>query len=115
MKGTSVEENSDETIDLKMNYIEVPLDFIYSLGSNGLFINAGPYLGLVMSADLEGEDFKDDLESIDFGLNVGAGYRTGNISVGVQYGLGLSNIAKEIEDGDSVKNTNISIYGIYHL
>jgi hypothetical protein len=118
MKGSKFEFDFGgvtESATSKFNYLEVPLDFIYGVGNNGIFLSAGPYLGLLLSADSEGEDIKDSAESIDFGLNVGAGYRTGNISVGVQYGLGLSNIAKDAGDGESVKNTNLSIYGIYHL
>jgi hypothetical protein len=105
-----------ESLDFKLTYLEVPLDFVYNAsGVDGLKINAGPYLGLLLAAKADGEDVKDDVESLDFGLNLGLGYRFGNISIGAQYGLGLANLQKESNGDETVKNTNISIYGIYHL
>ena len=52
------------------------------------------------------EDAKDDFESVDFGVNFGAGYDfTENLSVGLRYNLGLSNVYKT-EAGDDFKNSN---------
>jgi len=52
------------------------------------------------------QDAKDAFESVDFGLNLGAGYDfTKKFSVGVRYSFGLANVAK-IEDGSNEKLKN---------
>ena len=59
--------------------------------------------GITVSGD---EDVKDEFESIDFGFNFGAGYDfTENLSAGLRYNLGLSNIAKT-DSGDDFKLSN---------
>lgn len=101
----------------KLNYIEVPLDFSYAAGA--VNINAGPYVALLMSAnvDAEGEsmDIKDDVKGVDFGLNFGLSYDVNEmISVGAQYGLGLSNIDDSGEGSEvTIKNKVISFYAGY--
>lgn len=113
-KGYSL-EFLDDDITANFGYIEIPLDFVYKTGA--LDISAGPYLGLLMSATAEGEDVKDQAESLDYGLNLGLSYNiNANIGVGLNYGLGLANIAKT-EDGDdsTVKNKVIGISLMYSL
>jgi len=101
--GTSVSSN--------FSYIEVPVDFVYKSGS--LSVHAGPYLGLLMAASSDGEDIKDVTKSIDFGLNFGAGYNFGLIGVGVNYGLGFSNITEDPEG--SAKNKVLAFYVTYSI
>jgi len=76
-------------------------------------LEAGPQIGFLVSAKSEGVDVKDFVESIDFGLNLGAGYDfTEKFSAGLRYNFGLSNIAKtEPGDGDNtdIKNGVFSI------
>jgi hypothetical protein len=115
-KGFNSNDGSED-LDAKFGYFEVPLDFVYNAsGVEGLKLNAGPYVGILTSAKVNGIDFKDDVESLDFGINVGLGYRFGDISIGAQYGLGMAELVKDNDGGsESAKNTNISFYGIYHL
>lgn len=79
-------------------------------------LEAGPQIGFLTSAKtstkLDGysqtfdEDAKKYFESVDFGLNFGAGYDfTKNVSAGVRYNLGLSNILKT-EPGDNSESQN---------
>lgn len=109
-------------VDVKtnLNYIDIPLSFTYAFNSreSGFFIEAGPNVQLLMSANIsadgESEDVKEDFESLDFGLLIGAGYKVNsNLSFGVNYNLGLANIAKGAENGESAKNRNIGIYAAY--
>jgi opacity protein-like surface antigen len=107
-------------VNTNLTYIDIPLSFTYAFSSreSGFFIEAGPNVQLLMSAkieaDGESEDVKDDFESLDFGLLIGAGYRVNsNLSFGVNYNLGLANIAKGAEDGETAKNRNIGIYAAY--
>lgn len=107
-----------ETVTASYSYLDVPLSFVYNFSTEekGFFLEAGPYVGVLLSAKSEDEDIKDSFNTLDFGLNVGLGYDLGNIVVGANYGLGLANIAKT-EDGDdtTAKNKNISIYAIYQF
>ena len=63
-------------------YIEIPLDFTYSLpaGNNNIKIYAGPYLGYLLAAsDTEiGDDAKDAYKSTELGLNIGASFEFGH-------------------------------------
>ena len=100
---------------LKLNYIDIPLDFVYNAGD--LSINVGPYLGFLLSAKTSSGDIsidvKDSVSSLDFGLNAGLAYNLGPVSVGAQYGLGLANVNGLDDDDTSVKNNNISFYVMY--
>lgn len=112
-----------ETIEtkIKINYIEIPLDFSYAAGA--LDINAGPYIGYGLSAKAtseaggvkESEDIEFEnggLKRIDFGINLGLAYNFNTaLSLGAQYGLGLSNIADPV-DGDETTTKN-KVIGIF--
>lgn len=109
-KGTK-DDASD--IATNLSYLEVPLDLVFPLGG-GLAVNAGPYLGFLMSAKAGDFDVKDSTKSLDFGLNFGVGYDVDPFTVGLGYGLGLANIADQ-DDDTSIKNSNIALYVIYNL
>lgn len=49
--------------------------------------------------DGESDDFKDEMETVDFGLNIGAGYQLENgLLFNARYCYGLSNIVKDAGD-----------------
>lgn len=110
------------TADVKFNlsYINIPVMFKSYVGDK-FNLEAGPQIGFLTSAEtstkIDGysqtfdEDAKDFFESVDFGLNFGAGYDfTKNVSAGVRYNLGLSNIFKT-EEGDDSK-TQSSVFSL---
>ncbi|KQN38404.1 hypothetical protein ASE92_02925 [Pedobacter sp. Leaf41] len=112
--------------------IEVPINAVLRIptGDAGAFqINAGPYIGFNISGknkftgtytnsaiagstfsdrDIEfGSDANDDLSSIDFGANFGLAYRLNSgISVGANYGLGLSNLVPKDQRSNDDKLRN---------
>lgn len=100
-------------------YINVPVMFKY-FAAEKFSLEAGPQIGFLVSAEIKTKvdgygsskvDIKDNFESIDFGLNLGAGYDfTENLSVGARYNIGLANIAKT-EEGDDSKVHN----GVFSL
>jgi len=92
-----IEEN------LKLNYISIPLMAKYYFG--GFNVQAGPQLGLLMSAKAGDEDVKDGMKGMDFGLNLGAGYDFENgLGIDARYNIGLSNIAEDTEDDAKLLN-----------
>lgn len=99
-------------------YIEVPVNFVYYIpaGAGNVFLGAGPYaaFGVSVKEEFDGESesgsFKDaGLNAFDAGLNFLGGYKLSNgFLINAGYGLGLTNIVKDIEGG-SVKNKVFSV------
>ena len=107
---------------LSINYLEIPINCIYKvdLSSLKVLISAGPYLAYALSgkADAETINFgsdaeKDDMKPLDFGLNIGAGVEIKGVSIMMQYGLGLANLALRTDGGYSIKNYVIGISAGY--
>ncbi|MFH6999221.1 porin family protein [Flavobacterium sp. FlaQc-57] len=79
--------------DTKLNYINVPVLAKFYI-TKQFTVEAGPQIGFLVSAKNNGNDAKDGFKSVDTGFNFGAGYNfTENVSVGLRYTVGLSNIA----------------------
>lgn len=112
-----------ENGEINLGYINIPLMAKY-YATEKLFIEAGPQVGFLVSAIedynysytvngvlvdsevLDREDVKDNYETIDYGMNLGLGYYfTENISAGVRYNFGLSNILKD--SGDFKSNNGV--------
>ncbi|CAC9974126.1 PorT family protein [Flavobacterium sp. WLB] len=96
----------DVEMNYKLAYINVPVLAKYYVAEK-FSLEAGPQIGFLVSAkgkatvlgNSEEDDIKDGFESIDFGVDFGAGYDfTENLSVGLRYNLGLANLAKDAED-----------------
>jgi len=107
--------NYTADIKFKLSYINIPVMLKYYVADK-FNIEAGPQVGFLTSAKtstkVEGfsqtvdQDAKDYFESVDFGFNFGAGYDfTKNISAGIRYNLGLSNVLNTAS-GDSSKSEN---------
>lgn len=124
---------------LNLTYLSFPLMAKFALGGGNPgaarpFIMAGPEVGYLLSAetsDFEGEfhayvpaqgggaaeitesgtDVKDDIESLDYAVNLGAGiiFPLGQTSIFLDgwYSLGLSTVNKEGEN--SVKNNVVTL------
>ncbi|MFD2562171.1 porin family protein [Aquimarina rubra] len=103
---------------IKLDYLNIPVMAKFYV-VEGLSIQAGPQLGILLSAKEEGEDsidgeyeedIKDFVSSIDLGLNFGLGYQ---LEAGIffegRYNLGLTNINDDDEavDDSSVRNSVI--------
>ena len=99
---------SDEgDLTIKLDYLNIPIMAKYYV-TEGLSIEAGPQVGFLLSAkaefDSDSEDIKDELNSVDFGLNFGLGYKLDSgLNFGARYNLGLSNIP-DSDGGGDLKN-----------
>ena len=109
-QGAKVEEDGYK-VTLKMDYLNIPLMAKYYV-TEGLSFEVGPQVGFLLSAkvkeeydgDSETVDIKDSMNSVDFGLNFGLGYKLeSGLNFGAKYNLGLSEI-NEKNEGD--KETN---------
>ena len=118
--------NEKET--LRLNYLNIPIMAKF-YASEKFYVEAGPQIGFLLSAESEYEasgtdftgesfnesattDVKEFTNSTDFGLGLGLGYNfTENIGAGLRYTAGLSDIYKD-SDG-KVNNSNIAISVAY--
>ena len=98
-----------ESFKLKLDYINVPIMAKYYV-MDGLNLQVGPQIGFNVKADAEykelglkiKQDFKDNVNTVDFGLNFGAGYELPmGLFAEARYNLGLTKFNKE---GESSKN-----------
>lgn len=113
-----VKYDGDGDAKTTLGYLNIPVMAKFYVADK-FSLEAGPQIGFLLSAKDKFEedgisvdlDTKDAYKSIDFGLNFGAGYDfTENLSAGVRYNLGLSNIA-DTEDSDDFKINN-SVFSI---
>ena len=106
-QGTKFEE-SGVSFDFNANYVILPVMFKYAV-AEGFNLEAGPQIGFLLSAEIADEDIKDEMESIDFGMNVGASYDfSEKLFAQARYNIGLSNIAKDSGD-EKIQNSVISV------
>ena len=124
-KGYMYKE-TDYNVTASVNYLEIPMNAIYKIDLSGakMLISAGPYLGFALSGKYKGTekgyDFNesikignnadnDDIKSLDYGLNIGVGAEIKQITIGLQYGLGLANISTYTREGTKSSNKAIGI------
>jgi opacity protein-like surface antigen len=88
-------------VSTKLNYIEVPVwaKAKFNVGGVKPFLMLGPSIGFLMSAKTGDTDIKNNLKTIDFGLNFGGGAAfavtdTMDLFLDLRYNLGLANILK---------------------
>ncbi|KAA9039577.1 PorT family protein [Ginsengibacter hankyongi] len=116
---------------VNLNYIEVPLNFVYNAGkSHGFFIGAGPSIALGLSGrdKYTDSDFPDDnsndkvkfgsdtdeLKQMDLGANAMAGYKSaGGFIISANYNLGFTDISNgdqtNPDEQGTIKNKYFSI------
>ncbi|TCJ18991.1 PorT family protein [Flaviaesturariibacter flavus] len=87
-----------QNFDWNLNYLNVPIMLQYMV-ADGLRIEAGPQVGLLLSAKVKNgggsTDIKNDLKQADFGVGIGFGYVSSmGLGAGARYNFGLTNINK---------------------
>jgi len=122
-KGAKLREDNFGEYTQNTMWIEVPVNFVAKFPTataGSFFLGAGPYVAFGISGknkwegdngtvtqDMDFEFGKDgDLKSTDFGLNFIGGFEFSNgLMIHGGYGLGLTNLAPELE-GSDYKQTN---------
>ena len=115
--GSKLTSNYSE----KLNYLTIPINANWHFGSTRKwYLNFGSSIGILMSADAEGEDIKDLANSTQFGINYGIGYKIFindkiSLSIDTQGMTGLSEVPKESDY--TLKNSfgSINIGGVIKL
>jgi hypothetical protein len=86
-QGYSVGKNT-----VALSYLNVPLMGKYYV-AKGFSLEAGPQVGFLLKAKAESFDVKDAFKTVDFGVNLGLGYKLDNgLNFGARYNFGLTNI-----------------------
>lgn len=101
-------ESTTQELFYVVDYLSIPVMAKYYV-VEGLSLEAGPQVGFLLAAKAkngnDSEDMKDEFESVDFGLGIGASYKMENgLFFNARYVLGLTDIVKEINGNDYVKN-----------
>lgn len=102
---------ADIEVTSKNLYLNLPVMARVS-ATDALYVEAGPQVGLLLSSKDETGDVSVDTEEmndLDFGLNIGAGYRLPvGLSIEARYNFGLANLYSNAEgsDDDNLTVTN---------
>lgn len=101
---------------LKTDYINIPVMVQYSIVP-AFYLEAGPQLGILAGAKLKGGnvsvDVKDKMQSVDFGIGVGFGYKFDmGLGVSGRYNFGLTNL----NESDKQTNKNsVAQIGLFYM
>jgi len=116
-QGAKYKFNSVDT-RYNLNYINVPVLFQYMF-DNGFRIQAGPQVGLLVSAKSINDngtiDNRDDFKPLDFSLSVGLGYifpPTG-VGIGARYNHGIGNINKNDSSNSTNRGFQLGLFYIF--
>ena len=115
--GAKLTEDS-ETSTLNLDYVTVPVMFQYNATPN-FYLEAGPEFGFLVNSKVKSDNEfteaigneiykKDNMNSFNFGLGLGAGYYfTPNIGITARYVAGFTDVTKENSDvTTNAKNRN---------
>jgi Outer membrane protein beta-barrel domain len=114
-KIAAEDEFEGEDPKINISYLNIPIHGVYKIpvgggfSENHVLISAGPYLGYAMSAKATPSEIGFNVNRLDLGFDVGAGFQFGKFLAQAQYSMGLSNIGADFEDSYTAKNQTISI------
>ena len=105
LQGADVDD-----ITINTNFINLPIMAKYYV-TEGLSLEAGPQIGFLIKANAKEKDssisfdVKDSFKSIDFGFNIGAGYKLeSGLNFALRYNLGLTDISNSDNEDAKWKN-----------
>jgi hypothetical protein len=94
-QGAQLSQNSKFKINY--DYVNLPV-MLTAYPAEKFFLQAGPQVGFLVGAHFtdgnDKVDVKDQLNTVDFGIGLGAGYTTDSVIFGLRYNLGLSTTSK---------------------
>lgn len=120
MKGVDVDIEDAE--GWKASYLDLNVLGKYNIpmeGDYGLALYAGPFIGFLMSSEIDGEDIKDDNATMNFGALFGAEFaymlEQGCITLDVRYSMGFTTVfdVEDLPEGE--ENPDIKTNGIQFM
>jgi len=93
-QGSKVKAPSG-SFESNFSYFNVPVILkLYTVA--GINLQAGPQFGFLTTAEVDGDDFKNELKNSDFGLALGAGWDLPfGLTIDARYNLGLKNVSDD--------------------
>ena len=118
-RGAKADDEGLETT-IAIDYIDVPVLVKYAVthgGSRSFFVFGGPSAAFKVRSRATATfgdttidlDADEDLESFEFGVVAGGGVDFGKWSIDGRYSVGLSNLAKDDEEGAKLKSRAFSV------
>lgn len=99
-------------LDVNLNYLNIPIMAKYYV-TEELNIQAGPQVGILLSAEVDGTDTKDTTNGVDFGINFGLGYEMeSGLRVDARFNLGLGDITDDSDGADSSVTNQVIQVGV---
>jgi len=118
-QGASLKATGLDSVTVKLDSVVVPVLVRYRLRSSGtgLVVFGGPSIGFNVQAKATADigdqsisdDFKDDVEDVDYGVVFGAGWEGGRFLLDARYSWGLSVLSTDPNDADQAKHRVISV------
>lgn len=100
----SVVGTKADDFESKFSYLSLPIMVKYNVASV-FHIHAGPQIGMLVTAEVDGDDVKDSLKNTDFGLGMGAGVDLPmGLNFSARYVVGLSDVYDGERVGTKIKN-----------
>lgn len=117
VQSTTPGQTTGEKRQTRLDYIQVPLLFVYNVFDN-VSLHVGPQASLLVNAKYAGEERQISsvgLNSLEYGVVGGIEGRVGPARIGARYDLGLSDIYNDPKDAgaaayDNVKNGVFQVY-----
>lgn len=111
----SVVGTKTDDFDSKFGYLSLPIMVKYNVAP--VFnIHAGPQIGMLVTAELDGDDVKDFIKNTDFGLGLGAGVDLPmGLNFSARYVVGLSDVYDGERAGTEIINNVLQISLGYRL
>jgi hypothetical protein len=117
---------ADGETRFNLHYLEVPVKLVFNLSEDFEF-QFGPYVSYLLGANIDTDadvldffeiDSDDEIDrknfnSFDYGLTAGIGFDLDPLIIGLNYNLGLNQVAKDDEVSEEIlgdaKNTTIMV------
>ena len=109
--------DSEESVEVNLTYIDIPILFRYMIGSGDTrpYVEVGPAIGLLSKAEFKDDDGTEDIKdetkgtnmSVVFGAGVDVPMGNNTIFAGARYALGTTDISDT--DGIEVKTSAIQV------
>jgi hypothetical protein len=117
MKGAELKGGVLEDFNFKLNYLELPIFFRYTLADGaGPFLQAGPQVGYLLNtkiSDGDGNEIKgdnDDFQKLELGYAAAIGYQLeSGLSIEGRFNGGINSIGKDDDAYDQIRNRVFSI------
>ena len=107
-QGSTIKfDSSQPDIESNFSYVNIPLIVkLYTVA--GINLQVGPQIGFLTSAEIDNEDYKEELKGTDFSLALGVGWDLPfGLTLDGRYNLGLSDINDGIGQGSGAPESTI--------